>query len=222
MAGNSPERPAQLGKPVAPSQGGHGEVLPRSRLEDEVHRVLDFTIPDVKEMISNVVDPLMVEVRSIMDLENGELAAWSDWHDDVLLGDMLDDIPELTQTVLAQSRKNLDFINATPYFNFHLSSDEIYEEFYSDLDEFESPIKARIFDIIQSVNKNLKQDIQNAIIAGTRKWLLSAKSIDKSEIIVDNDAVSYVRWELVKLEEKIINKFIHRMTEEINEILEEN
>jgi len=220
MAGNSPERPAQLGKPVAPSQGGHGEVLPRSRLEDEVHRVLDIVDLDLKASITDIVSPLLVEIRSVMDLENGELAAWSDWHDDVLWGDMLDEVPELTQTVLAQSREYLYYSHSHAELN--LSDDEIYEEFYSDLDEFESPIKARIFDIIQSVNKNLKQDIQNAIIAGTRKWLLSAKSIDKSEIIVDNDAVSYVRWELVKLEEKIINKFIHRMTEEINEILEEN
>jgi len=218
MAGDSPERPAQLGKPVAPSQGGHGEVLPRSRLEDEVHRVLDFIDLDIKASITDIFSPLLVEIRSVMDLENGELAAWSDWHDEILWGNMLDEIPELTQTVLEQSREYLNYSHA----ELNLSDDEIYEEFYSDLDEFESSIKARIFDIIQSVNKNLKQDIQNAIIAGTRKWLLSAKSIDKSEIIVDNDAVSYVRRELAKLEERIINKFIHRMTEEINEILEEN
>jgi hypothetical protein len=160
---------------------------------------------------------MAVEVKSALELENGEVAAWQDWHDEILWGDMLEEIPELSRTVLDQSRESLDWVG-----QLDVTEDDIYEEFFSDLGEHESPIKAKIFDIIQNINKNLKRDIQNAIIAGTRRALVNAKSLDENEIIVDNDAVSYVRRELVKLEKSVIDKFVSRMTEEIREVLEEN
>jgi hypothetical protein len=153
-----------------------------------------------------------------LKLENGEVAAWQDWHDEVLWGNMLEEIPELTQTTLNNSRDSLSWFNPELF----LHEDEVYEEYFSDLSEYESPIKARILDIIQEINKNLKRDIQNAIIAGTRKALVNAKSLDESEIIVDNDAVTYVRRELVKLEKSVIDKFATRLAEEIREVLEEN
>ena len=219
MLGDSPERPGQLGKPVAPSQGGHGEVLPRSGLESAIHSVFEFTDFDIRQLIEDVAKPLHVEVKSVLDLENGELAAWSDWHDEVLWGNMLEEIPELTQTVLDQSRDRIKYIDQR---DLYLSDEEVYNEFWSDLGEYKSSITATIFDIIQSVNKNYKKHIQNAVIAGTRKWMLSAKLIDKNKIIVDNDAVRYVRREFAELEKNIINKFTTRMSDEIREILEEN
>jgi hypothetical protein len=215
--GDSDERPALLGKPVPPSGGGQGEVLPRSGLEEEVDRVLNFTDEGLQDMMGSIAIPMAVEVKSALELENGEVAAWQDWHDEILWGDMLEEIPELSRTVLDQSRESLDWVG-----QLDVTEDDIYEEFFSDLGEHESPIKAKIFDIIQNINKNLKRDIQNAIIAGTRRALVNAKSLDENEIIVDNDAVSYVRRELVKLEKSVIDKFVSRMTEEIREVLEEN
>ena len=80
--------------------------------------------------------------------------------------------------------------------------------------------------MIHDVDVAFKQDIQNAIIAGTRKALINtdiiAKSLDENEILVDNDAVSYVKRELQTLEKDVISKFASRLAEEVKQILEEN
>ena len=132
---------------------------------------------------------------------------------------MIEEIPELSRTVLEQSREHLGWLGNSW---LGMIEDEIYQEYFSDLSKYESPIKAKIFDIIREINKNLKRDIQNAIIAGTRKALVNAKSLDENEIIVDNDAVVHVRRELVKLEKSVIDKFASRLATEIREVLEEN
>jgi len=220
----SPERPSQLGKPVAPSQGGQGEVLPRSALEDGIHSVLNITDIVLKRAISDVIVPLAIEVKSVMELENGQKVAWQDWHNEVLWGNLLDEVPELSLITLANSRAKTNWLDA--YLDLELDSGEIFDEFFPELTLYEPEINAIIFDIIQSVSKSIKRDTQNAIIAGTRNALLKsdiiAKSLDKDEIVVDNVAVSYVRRELRSLEKKVIEKFTSRMTKEINEILEEN
>ena len=220
---NADERPAQLGKPVPPSSGGQGEVLPRSDvITKAVHSVLSFDDEFINVLISDVVNPLAVEVKSVLDLENGEVAAWQDWHDEILWGDMLEKIPELTKSVLESSRVQLDWIN----FGLELSSYDVYREFFSDLSDHESEIVSKVSELIQDMSFTLKKDIQNCVIAGTRKALIGtdmiAKSLDENEILVDNDAVGYVRRELQTLEKNVINKFASRMTEKVKQILEEN
>jgi hypothetical protein len=62
MGGSADERPGQLGKPVAPSQGGHGEVLPRGDVfSDEVNRMVNVEDAQLLRLIRGIIRPIKIE-----------------------------------------------------------------------------------------------------------------------------------------------------------------
>jgi len=227
--GGSPERPSTLGKPVAPSQGGHGEVIPRGDVfSDEIYRIVNIKDKEIEKMVNESISPLFIEARTVLeDLDEVERVAWQDWHDEILWGDLLDEVPELTMVTLEQSRKNLESImeSSEPWWMLDISVGDVYSDFkYLLSDASEGEFQARIFDIIESANKHLARDIQNCIIAGTRKSLIDAdivaKSLDEQEIIGDNIAVEYVRRELLLLGKRMIDKFARDVTHIIKDLQE--
>jgi len=106
---NPNERTNLLGKPIAPSQGGHGEVLPRGDyFSDEVHRMINVGDAHLRKMIRGVVAPLREQTTDALNgLNDAEFDAWSDWYDEALWGDMEDEFPELTFSTLSIARSRL-------------------------------------------------------------------------------------------------------------------
>jgi len=107
--GQSPERPSMLGRPVAPSAGGQGEV--RSDVfSSNLNKVLDIDNTNVKRSVRAAISPLLMIVKSALDkfgsdIDLNEWYAWQDhfiWDDDPS-----EDISEETIIRVNVARENL-------------------------------------------------------------------------------------------------------------------
>jgi hypothetical protein len=235
------ERPGSLGKPVAPSQGGHGEVLPRGDVfSDAVYEMVNVPNAHIRKLVRSIIRPLQIETNDALDkIENdAELLAWSDWYDETLWGDLNDELPELTLSTLDISRGNLESeMLLDDWWKLDVSADDVYDEFQTILTdaileefgagyingEIKSKFKVELALLIEHINDSLLKDIQNCLISGTKKSLLDkeliAKSLDEDGIISDNKTVEYVRHELLQLGEKLIRNFAVQLSDTINNIL---
>ena len=103
---NANERPGMLGSPINPSQGGKGEIVNRSLFDDFLLDILD--IPDVKirKLAKAILPSMEKELNTVLsDLDPSEYRYWIDWHNQVLWGNITEDIPELTLSTIELSRK---------------------------------------------------------------------------------------------------------------------
>jgi len=244
MPQNNPtsERPGLLGRPIAPSQGGHGEVLPRGDVfSDSVSRMMDVGDTYLKNMIHSVISPIREQTNdALRSLSDGELDAWSDWYDEALWGNIEDEFPEITFSTLSIARSNLTGLmdKYKDWWKVDVSPKAIYNDFEEvfhqallkeykgvdlQFDRYGERLRGKIALILDKINRDLPRNIQNCIISGTKKSLLegelSANSLDEDGIMSDNKAVTYVRQELLQFGGKIIETFATRLSESINEIL---
>ena len=244
--GGSPERPSVLGKPIAPSQGGYGEVLPKGDVfSDDIHRVIGVSDVALRQMIRSVIQPMSIQTQEILEeLDDGELQAWDDWYDEMLWGDDMEGLSELTMVTLSESKDRLitlmDKIN--PWWKLSISVDDVYKEFSDVMDkkvkirsaeigediqeiEYSENFKSKISKILDDCNEMLERGVINSIIAGTKKSLIDseliAKSLDEQGILHDNKTVEYVRREIFSLGKRVIEKFASSLAQSINDILEE-
>ena len=246
IGGNgSSERPGMLGKPVSPSQGGHGEVLPRGDVfSDEIHRVVNVSDAALQQLIRVAIKPMSIQTNSVLEeLNEAEMSAWDDWHDEVLWGDTFNEIPELTIITLSESRDGISSAmeKTNPWWKLNVDSKDVYKEFSESLQSvvskrleetggeeseiYNERFKSKIIDMIEYANQSIEENLPNCIISGTKKALIdrevAAKSLDEDGILHDNKTVMYVRQEICSLAKETIEKYTSRLTESINEILEE-
>jgi len=243
----SPERPGMLGKPIAPSQGGYGEVLPRGDVfSDDIHRVNNISDAAIRKMVRSVIQPISIQTQKMLDdLNDDEMIAWDQWFDDVLWGDEKDDgIPELTMITLSESKERLVSLmdKIKPWWKLQVTPDDVYKDFSEvlkdkidkvageigeDIDEieYEQKFKDRVSEILDECDDMMERGIINSIISGTKKTLIDrevlAKSLDERGILHDNKTVMNVRQEIFSLSKKVIEKFASSLAFAINEILEE-
>ncbi len=220
------ERTSILGKPVAPSQGGHGEVK-GDVFSEEVNRIISRSDDQLQRLIRGVLQPLQIETNDALEkLNEAELQAWGDWYNDALWGDLNEELPELTISTLGNARERLNELMTHDFdwWRLGVSADAVYTEF-SDLVPYElsDTFEGEVVGILESINKSIPKDIQNCIIAGTKTALINkefnAKSLDDDEIMGDNRIVGYVRQELLQLGNNIISKFAVQLSDTINKIL---
>jgi len=245
MGEDSQERTNMLGKPVAPSQGGHGEVLPRGDVfSDEIHRMLDVSDATIRQMMRSAMKPMSIQTQKVLEeMGDAELSAWDDWHNEVLWGEDRDNIPELTMITLSESRERIATImENADWWRLHVDTDSVYNEFSDILEkavekrsrevgekieniEYEERMKVRISEILTRSQEDLEDGLINCVISGTKKTLinrgLDAKSLDEPEILHDNKTVDYVRQDMTSLGKRIIENFASSLTRAINDILEE-
>ena len=148
-------------------------------------------------------------------------AEW--WKPDVELSEISNDLVDiLEQTLLEDYRKKLELayekgeIDEIDFGNAKFD-DEVYKKF-----------EERVSKDLHEIWDNIPKSIQNCVISGTRKALSSsilandvAKALDTSEIINDNNLVKYVRVELQTLYSDIISTFAKKLSNTINELLQE-
>jgi hypothetical protein len=236
------ERTNMLGKPVAPSQGGHGEVLPRGDVfSDAVYNMTNVPNAPIKKLVRSIIHPLKIETDDVLEkLDDGELDAWSDWHDEAIWGDLDEELPELTMSTLMNSRSMISKVlneEKNRWWILDVSEDAVYADFESVFleslnkefgheyvsDELEQKFRVAISEILFGFDEFITNNIENCIIAGTKKSLidteLNAKSLDEDEIISDNRTVDYVRQELLQLAHKINHNFAVQLSDAINNIL---
>lgn len=239
---NPNERTNLLGKPIAPSQGGHGEVLPRGDVfSDEINKMMDVGDTYLKKMVRSVISPLREQTTdALTSFSEGELDAWNDWYDEALWGNAEDEFPELTFSTLSLARSNLNSLmkNFESWWTIDVSPRAIYndwEELFHrallkeyrgsniQFDRYGEQLRGKIADILSKINRDMPRGVQNCIISGAKKALLDkeflARSLDDDGIIGDNKTVEYVRQELLQFGGKIIDKFAVQLSDSINEIL---
>jgi len=101
------DRPSLLGRPIAPSQGGQGEVL-ASEIEKQLSKLTQVDDIILRRLIRSSIYPVSIEVvKSLNELDAVDVLSWLTWHDKVLWEEILDDVPELTLSTLENSRNYL-------------------------------------------------------------------------------------------------------------------
>jgi hypothetical protein len=236
------KRPGDLGRPIAPSQGGHGEVLPRGDVfSDEVRRMINVGDAHLRAMIRGAISPLREQTtEALSGLNEAEVEAWSDWYDEALWGDIEDEFPELTFSTLSLARSKLGDImdDADIWWKLEISPRDVYNDFEEpfhnallkefggtkiDFEGHGEQLRGRIAEILSNLDESLPRGVQNCVIAGTKKALIDrefiAKSLDDEGIIGDNKTVQFVRQELLQFGGKLIDKFTAQLSGAINEIL---
>jgi hypothetical protein len=232
MFKDAPERPGMLGKPVSPSQGGHGEVLPRSQFEEQLLQIVN--VPDIKlKRLSNaVLFPLKTLTNKALDeLEPKDLGLWAEWQRDILWGNITEEIPELITTLLQTSKDNLNKVmdgdtwwevlsNADDiagdmartiwevraeqaYINGECNSIETYQIIKSQDTKLKKTLKVSLLNI----NKQLKSLIQQAIIVGTTNYLAKRGEKLDENLKIDDNLINEIRSQLIFLYEMILTDF---------------
>lgn len=136
------ERPSLLGRPVAPSAGGQGEV--RSDLfTDEINRIFDISDVRLRRLIRSVIIPLSVEVKNVVEiLEDDDLDTWNEWHDAILWDNPNTEIPELTLSAIGNSLSSIKAVmNKEDWWKPLSSHSDIANEL---LDVFKKVRRARL------------------------------------------------------------------------------
>ena len=107
---DAPERPGMLGAPIAPSQGGQGEVLNRNKAFGElllsVIELSDAQIRKAAKAIVPVSEREYTVVLNELQTQN-DFDWWLQWHNEALWGDLTDEIPELTALTISLAEKEL-------------------------------------------------------------------------------------------------------------------
>ena len=245
MDGESKERTNMLGKPIAPSQGGHGEVLPRGDVfSDEIHRMLDVSDTAIRQLVRSAIKPMSIQTQKVLEeLDEDELSAWDDWYDEVLWGKDTEGIPEVTMITMSESRDRIaSVMEGSDWWRFSITAEDIYKDFSDILEkavekrsrevgenisdiEYKEKFKSKVVEILQQSEEEIERGLINCVISGTKKTLinsgLDAKSLDEPQILHDNKTVGYVRQDMTSLGKTVIENFISNLTLAINDILEE-
>lgn len=125
--GKPAERPSMLGRPIAPSMGGHGEVLPSKSdaMTNEINRLIGTEDIRLRRLIKASVTPLLTAVRS----ETVD-ADWDNWLNEIVWGDTFEEIPELIVSNVSDAKKNiLDSMFGDKWWDIHI------EELSQDLED---------------------------------------------------------------------------------------
>jgi hypothetical protein len=132
--GSSSERPSMLGRPVAATAGGQGEVR-QSLFDKELDRIVNIESIKLKRVIRASVAPLLAEITSLNDfsvLEDDNLKSWNEWHDELLWNDLYKDMPELTRATIEDANYEIDRMMAgDEWWNLCAESKEIANELHT-------------------------------------------------------------------------------------------
>jgi hypothetical protein len=229
---NSPERPGMLGKPVSPSQGGHGEVLPRSKFDERLYKLYSIDDLKLKRLANAALPKISVGVNKALDeLEISEMGMWADWQQKIIWGDILEDIPELTETVLSTSIESLDGImKLDPWWEVFSDTDDIVDEILEmirscraeeiyvagesvDIDDYKLPKKQynslhkELSKDLAKLNVSMKQRTQKAVLAGMTIYLSSFTQKLDETLKIDDNLIKEIRFQLISLSNRILNEF---------------
>jgi hypothetical protein len=106
----SPERPSMLGRPIAVTSGGQGEIR-QSIFDNELNRLVNIEDIRLKRLIRSSIAPIMAEISALNGnsiLEDDNLVTWNEWHDELLWNDLFQDMPELTRASINDAIYEID------------------------------------------------------------------------------------------------------------------
>jgi hypothetical protein len=245
---NPAERPSILGRPVAPSAGGTGEI------RNSLASIIDVDDTILLRAIYPTITPIYVEVSNVKNiLEDDGMQTWNDWHDEVLWGNLKEEIPELTNVSISSALSSLDTV-LSPWWMCAEPS-EIAKELHTTFRESRTSIlqernklkyekgdivslpdtipndisaerkfKIRIAKSWQEISETISDKVKRAIIAGVRRYLslsILNEELDVDAIMNDNNVLECVRAELLALHNRIIVEFAQFVNDTIYDLVKE-
>ncbi|MHA2191062.1 MAG: hypothetical protein ACXAAP_12575 [Candidatus Thorarchaeota archaeon] len=184
---NAQERPGMLGAPVNPSQGGQGEVLNRSGFDELLLGLIDLSDMQIRKLAKSMLPGVTKEFNTVLDeLDYDEVTRWLRWHDDVLWGNLKEEIPEITlstidfsERLVGRISKNENWLSfepqdLTPIVNkFMLEFRDIRESdiVNKSVLDYESCKSSTYIDEVEP-DKELEKKFKSDIRKATRQFLL--------------------------------------------------
>lgn len=227
----APERPGMLGKPVAPSQGGHGEVLPRSEFELRLYSLAE--IPDLKlKRLANAALPeLKVGVnKALAALEPNEMGIWAGWQNQIIWGEITEGIPELTSTVLDVSKSRiLEVMKGDPWWEVFSDAEPVIEDIMTtlricwaersyiagEIDSLEKyeisksedkRLRKLLGDKLKEINLSMKENVSKSVQSGITSYLSQFNQLD--EILkIDDNLINEIKLQLILMSQRVLNDF---------------
>lgn len=245
---SSPERPSMLGRPVAVSAGGQGEVR-NSEFEKQIDTVLNLDDIRLNRLIKSVYPIIELETKNIVDiLEDDNLHTWNTWHDEILWSGIVDGIPELTLYTINKSEEKLkQLMDADDFWrspNFKSLANDLAAEFRSirndalrkrAIQSYESgETNALVTDFPVSSKEELKfvskttsnlRNLWNISLLFVRKSVISGVreflTLQNVDISVDNSLVNtIIRSKLVEIKTQLLEKLAEVIIDTAYDIME--
>lgn len=242
------ERPGMLGSPVSPSQGGQGEVRNalHQALLDEFSELSDVQL---LKLASKALPWLIPEVDTVFnELSVHDFDEWNEWHNDVLWGNLKEDIPEFTALSVEGSTKELTgIILSEEWFSeFKPPIDELVEEFQKKASEVvlekrkqdyilgkstnvnkdividTSEFRTWVVKYFEDFNKNLVDTVSKVAVSATRKALIRMGKVgilDNAVEIGDNTAVDIMLAYLVVVSKTLADEYAEQMVDKLIELI---
>jgi hypothetical protein len=241
------ERPTMLGRPVAPSSGGYGEV--KSKI------IKDIKNTDNSVLLRNIYRnfPFIKAEVDLVSEALGEdvLPNWDYWYDKVLTGNSKDAIPEITMITLSNIKFDFsDFIkipedDLISETKNRISSeclvslvDKGEKEFISgksaflpnsvSIEKYQEAIELKTRDYVSDFKHHVIDALGKGTISGTRKFILDNPKIETPDQLLETNVLSYVKLSIdgyinatVRLFENIISDIIQNMIEGDNSNVED-
>ena len=234
---NAPERPGMLGTPVSPSQGGHGEVLPRSQFEKRVDQLAKIDSIHLQRLAQAGLPTLKTNAdKAFEELLPDDVGLWAEWQRRIVWGDIIEEIPELTNTALDISKQRIYDAISGDWWHIFSDADDLIDELaeivlgyhaedayvkgLSNTIEIDETKKAPLQ---KQVSKELaKIDIKSGIVRAVQAGITShiARQTLDETLKIDDNLINEIRSQLMFLSEKIINDFGKKLIEIMESINE--
>ena len=206
LDGNNAERPNQLGRPVSPSDGGHGEIKEKSDAVTTAIYRAKFTDGVLLERLAFSIFPIIrTEIEAMGDESE---YSWLDWHNEILFGKSLIKVPDLTRTVIHNSTSLLEASLDASYIKlFEIEKEsalidvkEIVKDLYGglmqeetrksyvrgDINEISDEIieeelldlEDDLIDLIDTFELEARTKLSNAVISGVYRFAVMNQQVD--------------------------------------------
>lgn len=242
------ERPGMLGNPVSPSQGGHGEVRNalHQALLDEFSNLSDVQL---LKLASKALPWIIQDVDNVFnELSISEFDDWEKWHDDVLWGNIKEDIPEFTELSLDGSTKELTgiILNEEWFSDFKPPIDDLVKEFQklasdvvlekrkqdylfgvtnkvnTDIVIDTSEFRSWLIEYFKDFDKKLVNTVSKSAISATRNALIKMGKVgilDNAVEMGDNTAINFMLIHLVSMSKVLANEYYDKMLNKLVELI---
>lgn len=214
-----PERPSLLGKPVPPSGGGHGEVLPRSKTDGLVDY---FDVPDLRlrRMVRLTFAPACEIVRSLGDenttpdallhvlrAELGRDGWWEPESFTELAAEWLEDFRSIREECIIKARERAYELGQTGTVDYRVKPDKRAER------RFVHALAERMKSLWE---QEYPRRLAEALLIG----VASVEEREDVEAVID-EITAVARAELGEAKRDIINLLGDVVAETMNQMLED-
>ena len=232
LVGEANERPNELGKPVAPSGGGHGEVMQADALKNEIARALFVDDVYLLKKAYNIFLPIKTQADSLREVSSDLSEIW---YSEILDGLQPSEMTELFLKVIESNYGDKLSIDLNHVLVASESMD-LLADICSEkrmLEDKELFIKGEIDNLDETddifvldydsdeltdwLEEIINDTLEKSILLGTFRFALENPDANPDNLI-DGNVVNYIRNQM----DVNFNDILMRFTDKISGIILEN